>query len=948
MAGREDLSSSEVISFGPFRLFPAERLLEKAGTPVNLRGYALDILITLVSRPGKLVTKRELLDQVWNSTTVAEGTLRFHVSALRRALSDGEGGARYVTNIPGRGYCFVAPLSRATTSNGTPVRDGIAGLPHNLPTRTARIIGRDADIQTTTAHLLGQRLVTVVGPGGIGKTTVAIAVADMLLANFRNAVFFVDLAPLADPLLVPSALASVLGLIVQLENPLPTLVKFLRNKRALILLDNCDRVIEVAAELVDCIFKDAPGVHTLVTSREPLRVSGERVHRLAALESPPPKTEIKALEANSFPAVELFVERATASFDGFVFDDAAAPSVAEICRRLDGIPLAIELAVARVDFGVRGLAAGLNDMFALLTKGRRTAMPRHQTLRAMLDWGYQLLSPIEQTILRRVAAFRASFTLESAVTLASDNEIARQEVIDGVANLALKSFLTAETTYEIVQYRLLETTRAYAGEKLAGSGEGAALAQRHAKHYLALMQVVESDRETMQQGRWMGPYAGRIDDVRVRRYAGRIDDVRAALDWSFSQGGDLSIGLELIVESAPLWFQLSLNVEYRARVERALRRLLKEPERDTVMEMRLQTALGYVLWYTLSDPDDVERTFSRALELAEQVGEMSVQLQGLWGMWAARRARGQYREALALATRYEAIARIASDQASILLGDRILGLPHHYLGNQETARQLLERVQSDARGAKNARSPEFQLSHEVAAATLLIRILWLQGFPDQAAARLQVAIEAAQQSEHRFSMFYVLGVAGCPLSMWNGNFEETQKYLRIMTEYAPDNTNSDKLRQCWTLILRLRQGSERDSLIGSFYEPRVDISTFREIAELASEKHIPMPTSDDEVGDALWSLPEVLRVSAELLLWQYGRDTAPAAESKLRRSLDVARQQSSLSWELRSATSLARLWRGGGRVAEAYDLLVATCGRFTEGYDTADVIAARRLIAEWS
>jgi predicted ATPase len=342
--------------------------------------------------------------------------------------------------------------------------------------------------------LLDQRLVTVVGPGGIGKTTVAIAVADMLLTNFRNAVFFVDLAPLTDPLLVPTALASVLGLIVQSENPLPTLIKFLRNKQALIVLDNCDQMIEATAELVERIFNDAPRVHTLVTSREPLRVNGERVHRLTALHSPPAKKEITATEANLYSAVQFFVDRATASFQDFVFDDEAALFVADLCRRLDGIPLAIELAAAQVEFyGVHGLAAGVNDMFLLLTKGRRTAMPRHQTLRATLDWGYKLLSPIEQTILRRIAAFRASFTLESAVTLAIGQEITRKDVMEGVVSLALKSFLTADLTREMVQYRLLETTRAYALDKLAESGEGPALVQRHAKHCLELIQSAESD-----------------------------------------------------------------------------------------------------------------------------------------------------------------------------------------------------------------------------------------------------------------------------------------------------------------------------------------------------------------------------------------------------------------------------------------------------------------------
>jgi predicted ATPase/DNA-binding winged helix-turn-helix (wHTH) protein len=924
------------LAFGPFQLFPTERRLEKNGKPVRIGGRAFDLLVFLAERAGEVVPNQGLLEAVWRDINVEESSLRFHIKNLRKILGDDQSKTRYVTNVPGRGYCFVAPvdeLADAPTSHSLPI-----GVKTNLPPRGNAIIGRSGSIETVSRELLERRLVTIAGPGGIGKTTLAVAIAETLRANFSDAVFLVDLAPIEDPTLVVEAVASTLGVALLGDEPIAQIVAFLRGRRLLIVLDNCEQVIEAVARLANTIIGDAVGAHLLLTSRETLGIVGERVHRLMPLEYPPARLGIiTAADAMEYAAVQLFVDRATARVSDFLLDEALAPAASEICRRLDGIPLAIELAAARVEFfGVSALAKALNDMFAVLTKGRRLALPRHRTLRATMDWGYNLLAPIEQAVLRRIAIFRSTFTLESALSVVVGPQISFENAIDAMANLVGKSLLVAESVGGTAQYRLLEATRVYANEKLATSNDGPETARRHAERHLRLFDGAKGDRESSAGEQWL------------RRYPGRINDVRAALDWSFSQGGDLLIGLELIVTSAPLWFQQSLNVEYHARVERALRRLLQEPERDIVMEMRLQTALGHVLWYTLSDPDDVERTFKRALELAERVGEVSVQLQGLWGMWAARRARGHHREALALATRYEAIAKIASDEAFLLLGDRILGLTHHYLGNQDTARQLLERVRRDASGAKHARNPEFQLSHEVAAATLLIRILWLQGFPDQATATLQVAIETAQRSEHRLSVSYVLGFAGCPLSVWNGNFGDTQKYQMVMTEYAADNPNLDKLRQCWTLILRLRQGGEHNSLIGSFYEPRLDLPTFREISQLAAEQTIAMPTPNDEVGDALWSLPEVLRVNAELLLWQHGRDSAAAAESKLLRSLDVARHQSSLSWELRSATSLARLWHSGGRVAEACDLLAATNDRFTEGFGTSDVLTARRLIAEWS
>ena len=268
-------------------------------------------------------------------------------------------------------------------------------------------------MEAVSCELSRTRLVTITGPAGIGKTSLAIATAASLRGSFGDAVLFVDMAPIEDPSLVISTLASTLRVALRANEPVAAIIHSLRDARILLVLDNCEQVIEAVARLADRILGETGETHMLITSREPLRIAGERVHRLAPLDALPSEADMTAGEAKAYAAVELFVERATACVGGFSLDDASAPAVSEICRRLDGIPLAIELAAARVEFfGVAALASQLDNMFAVLTQGRRTALPRHQTLRATLDWGYNLLSPTEQTVLRRIAIFRATFTLD--------------------------------------------------------------------------------------------------------------------------------------------------------------------------------------------------------------------------------------------------------------------------------------------------------------------------------------------------------------------------------------------------------------------------------------------------------------------------------------------------------------------------------------------------------
>jgi predicted ATPase/DNA-binding winged helix-turn-helix (wHTH) protein len=449
-----------VLAFGPFCLFPAERRLEREGKPVRLGGRALDLLIVLVERAGEVVSNRALLEGVWRNVNVEESSLRFHIKNLRKALGDTQSDTRYVTNVPGRGYCFAAPIDRMARADARHSGGLRIGARTSLPARGTEVVGRSDSIDAVSRKLSRRRIVTICGPAGIGKTTLAIATAEALRSTFGNAVLFVDLAPIEDPSLVVSALVSALGLVLREDDPVSAVVDFLRDERLLVVLDNSEQVIEAVAGLVDRILRETVQIHMLVTSREPLRIEGERVHRLAPLECPPIKADITADDAKTYAAVQLFVDRATASVDGFSLTDALAPAVAEICRRLDGIPLAIELAAARVEFfGISTLASRLDSMFALLTQGRRFALPRHQTLRATLDWGYDLLSPTEQAVLRRIAIFRAPFTLDSALAVIDGPAASIDNAVDAMANLVAKSLLSAQSRGDIALYRVWQRAR---------------------------------------------------------------------------------------------------------------------------------------------------------------------------------------------------------------------------------------------------------------------------------------------------------------------------------------------------------------------------------------------------------------------------------------------------------------------------------------------------------
>jgi predicted ATPase/DNA-binding winged helix-turn-helix (wHTH) protein len=573
--------------FGRFELQSRERRLLEDGQPVALGARAFDLLAVLVDRAGQLVAKNVLLTLVWPGLVVEENNLQVQVSALRKVL-----GQSALATIPGRGYRFELPVERDDAIAPTIAPSLLApaaapGPPRartNLPAHLLALYGRAHDVRTIKALLRQHEVVTVVGAGGIGKTRVAQAVAAEIAveaaAEFPDGVWWIELAALSDGALVPSAVAQVLGVPLSGDrSPNETLAALLASQRLLLVLDNCEHLTDFVAELIESVRAATPRVRFLATSQETLKTAEEHVYRVGALLVPAHECAADALHAG---AIELFVARAEEAVPSFALTPAHAPAVIEICRRLDGIPLAIELAAARLPLlGVEGMRARLDERFNVLTAGARVVLRRHQTLRATLEWSHGLLTADEQTVFRRLAVFAGSFTLEAAQQVAGDERIDAWAALDNLGALVDKSLVLAEGD-PVPRYRLLETTRAYALERLAQAGETERMLRRHAEAVLALVSAFEADDR-----RW------RITPADAIAAAAELDNLRAALAWVVAVAAGSDLVVPLAGASYPIWAMTSHLAEGLDRLL-ALRPRLNEgvPLRDVAQFWLTLTRLG--------------------------------------------------------------------------------------------------------------------------------------------------------------------------------------------------------------------------------------------------------------------------------------------------------------------------------------------------------------------
>lgn len=791
---------SSIFELGECAVDLGRRELRIRGVAVPIGGRAFEIIEALVRSSGELVSKDELMSRVWPGSIVEENTLQVHISAVRKALGPLRGMLRTES---GRGYRMlgqwsvqqetVAPEFARLEPEPAPIPAQLRSQT-NVSAATSLLIGRDKAIRQLLDLLSAYRAVTLTGPGGIGKTALALEVVRNVLADFDGDGWLVELASLSNPDLVPTAIASVLGLRVSGERiSAEAVARGIGARRLLLMLDNCEHVVDAAADQVETIVRLCPAATLLVTSREVLRIDGEYVYRVPTLDVPSRGDDGQG-EALDHSAVELFVMRTRALDSDFSAQAENLPTIADICRHLDGIPLAIELAAARAaTLGLGEVASHLDDRFRFLTGGRRTALPRHQTLRAALDWSYELLPEAEQRLLRYLTIFAGDFSLDAAIAVAGAGSPAG--VVDNLANLVAKSLVIADLGEEVVQYRLLSTTRLYALEKLRSAREHHEAARRHAEHYLAFFAPAEAESESRPQTEWLAVY-GR-----------HLDNVRAALDWAFSPDGDPQIGILLTVAAVPLWVQLSLLGECHERVKAALSRVGEDAVAART-RMQLSAALGWSLMYGVGRAREAGPAWASTLELAEQLADAEYQRRALWGLCIDQFNNGEFRTALDFARRYAALAN-ASDAIDLVMADRILATSWHYLGDQNSARRHIDQV--IARLDTLAQQPQIvrlRLDHRVSAHYFQARILWLQGLVDEARRVVEHNIVEGRAIGHALTFCSVLGQGACPIAYMAGDYEAAARYGAMLL----DHTERHPVRlwnlwaRCFNAVVGIKRG----------------------------------------------------------------------------------------------------------------------------------------------
>ena len=654
--------------FGQVEVRPAERQLLVEGRPAALGARAFDVLMALIDHRDRVVTKDELFDLVWPGLVVEENNLHVQVSTLRKIL-----GAQSVATVPGRGFRFTLPIEEAASAAAPPRN-------HNLPAQLNSFIGRESELAEIKQILAGSRMVTLTNVGGTGKTRLSLQLAAEVLGDYPDGVWFVELAPLAGEWRVPQAAASVLGVKEEAGRPvLEALVKHVQDRHMLVIFDNCEHLVHSCAELAKELLKAGPKLKILASSREALRIAGEKTYPVPALAAPDSRkvSDVEALA--KYDSVRLFVERATAVQPDFALTPRNAVAVADICRRLDGIPLAIELAAARMRaLSAEKIADRLDQCFRVLTDGDATALPRQQTLRASIDWSHDLLNASERALFRRLAVFAGGFTLEAAEAVCADSVDDQSEVLDILTHLVEKSLVELDVASE--RYRLLETVRQYAQERLDSSGEAGETRTRHLDFYLSFAQTARPQLMGPAQGVWLA----RVDLER--------DNLLAAHTWCEHAEDGAELGIKLVTSTKIYWIsrgllQLALSTTVEA--------LARAPKRSASRCRALHNSgqLAFFMGRYAEAQSYLEESLSIAHELDDRPRvAAALQLLGMscLGQGFLPTARKHLDMALTL-------ARQLGDKRGLAAANSVMAQLHRVEGDLETAANLFNETLAIAR-----------------------------------------------------------------------------------------------------------------------------------------------------------------------------------------------------------------------------------------------------------
>lgn len=932
--------------FGPFRFLPRRQLLLLKGRPVKLGGRAFELLQLLVQRCGELVSKNELMAAAWPGTFLHDSNLKVNMWSLRRSLGDTQIEPVYIATVARRGYKFIAEvqISIGEVENDLALAEP---LPSSNPPLLRDIIGREAEIDEITGLLTGNRHVTLAGAGGIGKTTVALAVAQAFAPQCRDGVCFVDLATISDPTLFGAALVTALGIRGNPDNSLAAAIDYLRPRQMLVILDNCEHVLPATTIFAGRFMADTSPSRLLATSREPLGTATEHVVRLGSLVSPRPGHALTADQAVRFPAVQLFVSRA-AEWADYQFVDDDCEAVAAICHSLDGLPLAIELAAAQIGrFNPRQLVELLDQNLGFRASAADGAPPRHETLMATIDWSFRLLSQREARLFGLLSVFSDAFEVEDAVFVAEAAGLTPVDVVTGLGSLVAKSLLSAQAHGASLRYRLLDSTCRYARERRrADPGSDQAL-RRHAQRVLTLFEQSEEEWKWREPADW------------TQRYLGRIADLRAALSWAFGEHGDPVLGIRLTVAAITLWSETSILSEAQARLADALA-LAKTVPCDDLSKTKLACALGWSLFYARKMSNENEIAWLDAILFARRAGNIEYQQRALVGFGFYLLQIGEVPRATTYLQEATELADRDRDLTATSEADRALAWARAFAGELSKSRPVLDRLAATYSLAESrSRKDANEVYRFITVRFNLPFVAWMQGQPDYAAKLAKDAVDAADRSGHWVSQSNALGLAALPVALETGNLDALAGY----TERLRRNLERERISR-WVPVERYFSACLRDlrgdpravedirAAIDELIECRFLMRIGSYLAVLArvylkqgriakARQAITRAIEHQERQGEHWCRSELQRVDAAILL-HAGEPLR--AEKRLQQALAEARAIGAMTFQLRIATDLAAHWIATGRRSKAVRLLSPIHGELTEGFETPDLLAAKHLL----
>ncbi|WP_245502462.1 ATP-binding protein [Bradyrhizobium betae] len=916
------------------------------GRPVKLGGRAFELLHLLVQRCGELVSKDELMEAAWPGTFLHDSNLKVNMWSLRRSLGDTQIEPVYITTVPRRGYKFIARVqaSLAEVDDDLAPADPVAV---SKPPLLRGIVGRESDMADIADLLVQKRQVTLAGPGGVGKTTLAVATAQSFAPKCRDGTCFVDLTTISDPTFFGAALVTALGIRGNPDNSLTAVLDYLRPRQMLLILDNCEHVLAAAVIFAGRFLEDASQSILLATSREPLGTAAEHVVRLGSLASPRAGEAATAEQAFRFPAVQLFARRA-AEWADYQFRDADCETIASICRSLDGLPLAIELAAAQIGaFSPRELLATIDRNLGFRAPGIEGMLPRHETLMATIDWSFRLLPHKEAKLFALLSVFSDAFEAEDAAFVAEAAGLNPVDVVTGLGSLVAKSLLSAEARGASLRYRLLDSTRRYATERRQVDPACRQALRRHAHRVVALFERSEEEWNWREPTDW------------TQRYLGYIADLRAALSWAFGEEGDPVLGVRLTVAAITLWSETAILSEAQARLEFALA-LAKTIECDDLLKAKLACALGWSLFYARKMSNENEIAWLDAIGFARQAGDLEYQQRALVGFAFYLLQIGQVPRAITYLEEATALADRERDLTATSEADRALAWARAFAGELGKSRPVLDRLAATySLTAGRSRKDANEVYRFITVRFNLPFVAWMQGQADYAARLARDAVDAADRSGQWVSQSNALGLAALPVSLETGNLDALESF----TERLRRNLERERISR-WVPVERYFSACLRDlrgdkqavedirAAIDELIECRFLMRIGSYLAVLArallrqgrikeAREAITGAIDHQERQGERWCRSELQRVDA-MVLFHAGEPLR--AERRLQQALAEARAIGATTFELRVATDLARQWIAAGRRDKAIRLLAPIHQKFTEGFETQDLVAASRLL----